>query len=101
MDKIYKKVLQSSTKGIRAVEIADKLKIHKTVVHRDLNSLYHKGKRHRASAYLREHLEPGNRISGPALIVDQESTTFLPPSYSLRVDGLLNIIMGKTIKSDE
>jgi len=37
-------VLQSSTKGIRAVEIASKLKIHKTIVHRDLNSLYHKGK---------------------------------------------------------
>jgi DeoR/GlpR family transcriptional regulator of sugar metabolism len=38
-DKIYKLVLQSSTKGIRAVEIAKRLGIHKTVVYRDLSSL--------------------------------------------------------------
>jgi hypothetical protein len=43
-DKIYKLVLQSSTKGIRAVEIESKLGIHKTVVHRDLNSLNLLGK---------------------------------------------------------
>jgi hypothetical protein len=38
-DKIYKMVLQSSTKGIRAIEIANKLQIHKTMVYRDLNTL--------------------------------------------------------------
>jgi hypothetical protein len=37
-------VLRSSTKGIRAVEIAGKLGIHKTMVHRDLTSLYLMGK---------------------------------------------------------
>ena len=43
-DKIFKLVLQSSTKGIRAVEIESKLGIHKTIVHRDLNSLNLMGK---------------------------------------------------------
>jgi N-methylhydantoinase A/oxoprolinase/acetone carboxylase beta subunit len=62
--------------------------------------LYYKGKKYRASVYLREWLEPGNRISGPSLIVDQESTTFLPTRYSLRVDELGNLVMGKTVKSD-
>jgi hypothetical protein len=38
-DKIYNMVLQSSTKGIRAIEIANKLQIHKTMVYRDLNTL--------------------------------------------------------------
>jgi DeoR/GlpR family transcriptional regulator of sugar metabolism len=38
-DKIYKMVLQSSTKGIRAIEISKKLQIHKTMVYRDLNTL--------------------------------------------------------------
>jgi hypothetical protein len=38
-EKIYKMVLQSSTKGIRAIEIANKLQIHKTMVYRDLNTL--------------------------------------------------------------
>jgi N-methylhydantoinase A/oxoprolinase/acetone carboxylase beta subunit len=62
--------------------------------------LYHRGKKYRAYVYLREQLEPGNVISGPALIVDQESTTFLPPSYNLRVDGFWNLIMEKNNKSD-
>jgi len=44
LDKIYSIVLRSSTKGIRAVEIASKLNIHKTMVYRDLNSLYLIGK---------------------------------------------------------
>jgi sugar-specific transcriptional regulator TrmB len=44
LDKIYNIVLRSSTKGIRAVEIASKLNIHKTMVYRDLNSLYLMGK---------------------------------------------------------
>ena len=57
--------------------------------------LYYKGNEYRASVYLREYLEPGNRISGPALIVDKESTTFLPPAYGLKIDGLWNLIMGK------
>ena len=43
-DKIYKMVLQSSTKGIRAIEIASKLQIHKTMVYRDLNTLNLMGK---------------------------------------------------------
>ena len=43
-DKIYNMVLQSSTKGIRAIEIANKLQIHKTMVYRDLNSLNLMGK---------------------------------------------------------
>lgn len=37
-------MLQSSTKGIRAVEIAEKLGIHRTMVHRHLNSLELMGK---------------------------------------------------------
>jgi len=63
-------------------------------------TLYYAGKKYQASAYMRECLEPGNRILGPALIVDQESTTFVPPLYSLKVDGLLNLMMKKTAKSD-
>ncbi len=39
LDKCYNVVLQSSAKGIRAVEIAKKLDIHRTTVHGYLNSL--------------------------------------------------------------
>jgi hypothetical protein len=43
-ERIYKLVLQSSTKGIRAVEIARTLNIHKTMVYRELSSLSLMGK---------------------------------------------------------
>ena len=42
--KCYKVVRQSSAKGIRAAEIAEKLGIHRTTVHKYLNSLYLWGK---------------------------------------------------------
>ena len=44
LDRCYDAVLQSSTKGISAVEIAKKLGIHKTIVHRNLNTLELLGK---------------------------------------------------------
>jgi N-methylhydantoinase A/oxoprolinase/acetone carboxylase beta subunit len=46
-----------------------------------------------AHVFNRALLHPGDRILGPALVVDYESTTFLPPSYSLNVDGFLNLII--------
>jgi N-methylhydantoinase A/oxoprolinase/acetone carboxylase beta subunit len=64
-------------------------------------SLYYGEKKYMASVYMRGYLEPGNRILGPALIVDHDSTTFLPPAYGLRVDGFLNLIMEKTFNADE
>jgi N-methylhydantoinase A/oxoprolinase/acetone carboxylase beta subunit len=63
--------------------------------------LFFGGKKYPASVYIREKLEPGNRISGPALVVDQESTTFLPPQHNLLVDGFLNLVMEKAARSDE
>lgn len=63
-------------------------------------SLFYRGKEHQAAVYVRENLEPGNRITGPSLIVDNESTTFLPPAYGLEVDGFGNLIMGKTGEAD-
>ncbi len=60
-------------------------------------TLYYGGKKHMASVYVRKILGAGNRILGPALIVDQDSTTFLPPGFTLVVDGFLNLIMEKSI----
>jgi len=57
--------------------------------------IYYAGKKHSASVFKRPLLEPGNKISGPALILDYESTTFLPPSFKLSVDGFLNLIIQK------
>jgi N-methylhydantoinase A len=37
--------------------------------------------------YARERLRPGDRMSGPALVIEYSSTTVLPPGCHLRVDG--------------
>jgi N-methylhydantoinase A/oxoprolinase/acetone carboxylase beta subunit len=50
----------------------------------------------RGTVYDRARLLPGNAMAGPALVIDPESTTYLPPGYSCRVDGLLNLIIRKT-----
>ena len=56
-------------------------------------TIHYKGKSHTASGFDRARLSTGNKQDGPALIVDAESTTFLPPSHALEVDGFLNLII--------
>ncbi|MFQ6069081.1 MAG: hydantoinase/oxoprolinase family protein [Candidatus Aminicenantales bacterium] len=57
------------------------------------HDVYYRGEKLRACVYDRAFLEPGNRVQPPALIVDFESTTFLPPGFRLKVDGFLNLII--------
>jgi len=57
--------------------------------------IYYSGKKHTASVLKRSLLEPGHKVIGPALIVDYESTTFLPPHFGFTVDDLLNLIIQK------
>jgi len=46
--------------------------------------------------YDRSRLRPGNALPGPALVIDPESTAFLPPGYKAVIDGYLNLIIRKT-----
>jgi N-methylhydantoinase A/oxoprolinase/acetone carboxylase beta subunit len=48
------------------------------------------------TVYDRSLLSPGNLLSGPGLIIDPESTSYLPPGYSCRVDGFLNLIIRRS-----
>ncbi len=43
--------------------------------------------------YDRSRLSRGNVIAGPSLVIDPESTSYLPPGYSALVDGFLNLII--------
>jgi N-methylhydantoinase A/oxoprolinase/acetone carboxylase beta subunit len=45
--------------------------------------------------YDRSRLRPGNRLLGPALVIDPESTTYLPPGHRSAVDPLLNLVIRK------
>jgi N-methylhydantoinase A/oxoprolinase/acetone carboxylase beta subunit len=58
-------------------------------------AIHYQGQTWQASVFKRALLGTGNKINGPALIADSESTTFLPPSYTLEVDGFLNLIIQK------
>ncbi len=46
-----------------------------------------------ANLYKRSLLKTGNTLLGPALIVDDESTTLLPPGWRLTVDAYLNLFI--------
>jgi N-methylhydantoinase A/oxoprolinase/acetone carboxylase beta subunit len=48
--------------------------------------------------YDRSWLGAGNAIAGPALVIDPESTTFLPPGYTARVDRTLDLVIRKAKK---
>jgi N-methylhydantoinase A/oxoprolinase/acetone carboxylase beta subunit len=45
--------------------------------------------------YDRSHLHHGHTVRGPALVIDPESTTFLPPGYGAGVDCFLNLVIRK------
>ncbi|HZT72094.1 MAG TPA: hydantoinase/oxoprolinase family protein [Terriglobales bacterium] len=49
------------------------------------------GRRWPARQYQRERLRPGDRFAGPALIHEYSATSFLPPGWRARVDGLDNL----------
>ncbi len=93
---------------VKAVGAGKKIKLKK-MPQGDLNpekaflkkqTYYYKGRSHQAGVFNRALLSPGNRLNGPALIADAESTTFLPPSFGLNVDGFLNLIIQRNDTPD-
>ncbi|MFP4081404.1 MAG: hydantoinase/oxoprolinase family protein [Candidatus Aminicenantes bacterium] len=63
--------------------------------------LFYEGRKYSAPVYDRSLLFPGDKLKGPALVADRESTTFLPPFFTLQVDGLLNLIIQVQNKNHE
>ncbi len=47
--------------------------------------------------YARDALEPGNRLSGPAIVEQMDATTLVPPGMTARVDRWLNLILEAAI----
>ncbi|GAF69431.1 unnamed protein product, partial [marine sediment metagenome] len=88
---------------IKAAGIGSKIRLKKHKIQKSdperaflkKQPLFFSGKKCSASVYRRSHLSAGNKILGPALVVDYDSTTFLPPSHTLKADRLLNLIMEK------
>jgi N-methylhydantoinase A len=51
------------------------------------------GKFRSTPVYVREKLRAGNRVEGPAIIVEYSATTAVPPAWAARVDALENIVL--------
>ena len=56
-------------------------------------SVVYEQRRMQAPILDRALLTAGNELHGPALVADRDSTTLLPPGFSLKVDGYLNLII--------
>ncbi len=55
-------------------------------------ALRFQGQTYDAGIYQRARLQPGHRLAGPALIVQEDATTVAPPGWIGRVDPWLNLI---------
>ncbi|UCF39172.1 MAG: hydantoinase/oxoprolinase family protein [Acidobacteriota bacterium] len=53
----------------------------------------HRGKPEPTRFYLRNQLKAGNRIQGPAVILEYSATTFIPADFSATIDPWLNIVI--------
>jgi N-methylhydantoinase A len=49
-----------------------------------------------AEVHLRRDLAPGDLVCGPALIVEDETTTFFPANYEARINGLGYIVLTRS-----
>jgi N-methylhydantoinase A len=49
--------------------------------------------------YARERLAPGARLAGPALVVQMDSTVYVPPGWRACVDGYRNLILERGQRS--
>lgn len=57
------------------------------------NPVIFEGEVLRTGFYRREALRPGNRIAGPAIIMEFSATTVIPPNFSAVVDAYQNLIL--------
>jgi N-methylhydantoinase A len=51
----------------------------------------------RLALYQRDRLRPGAELTGPALVFQMDSTAFIPPGWTARVDGYRNLILEKAL----
>ena len=52
---------------------------------------------YRVNAYSRQQLTPGDSLMCPCVIVEDETTTFVPPGFDAYIDGAQSIVMVKRV----
>ena len=56
-------------------------------------SIYVDGSGHQAAVYQREKLAAGNRIDGPAIVIEMDATTLVLPGHAAEVDSHGNLLI--------
>jgi N-methylhydantoinase A len=60
------------------------------------HSVFEKGRWRRGALYNRALLEPGDRLAGPAVIMELSATTYLPSGWTAAVDAFNNLVLTST-----
>jgi len=55
--------------------------------------IHYQGQRHRAALYARDRLGPGQRIPGPAIVMEMDSTSLILPGCRAVVDRIGNLLI--------
>lgn len=61
--------------------------------------VFEEGRWRRAGLYERARLRPGDRVTGPAVIVELSATTFVPRHWTAAVDGWGNLVLTTVAKT--
>jgi N-methylhydantoinase A len=59
----------------------------------DEHKIYFDGKFLSTPIYDRDKLRPGNRMTGPAIVIEMDSTTVILPNFTGEVDRYFNILI--------
>ena len=62
--------------------------------------IYAEGRLREAPLYLRQRLRPGDRLEGPAVVAQEDSTVCVPAGFSGRVDGYRNLRLRRGRRPD-
>jgi 5-oxoprolinase (ATP-hydrolysing) len=55
------------------------------------------GRRHRTPVYVREHLGPGGRVPGPAIIAERNATTIVEPEWEARITAADPLVLERVV----
>jgi len=58
------------------------------------------GAPHPVPLFARSALAPGHRVTGPAIIAQDDTTTVIPPGFGMVVDGFANLIISRSTEDD-
>ena len=63
----------------------------------DTVSMFSGGKAHATPVYLRDTMQPGDKLPGPAIIAEQNATSIVEPGWQLEVTALNHLVLNRAV----